>query len=83
MESVLIAGLAAAFVLSVLDYWVQNPLVRAVAGSVTALISVLIVTGWNVIAIPETLAAAFLGAFAMSLTNRDTPTELRRGGTRL
>jgi len=70
MESVLIAGLASAFVLSVLEYWVDGPLARAIAGIATSAIAVALTSPIGLATIPEILAATFLGAFAVNLAAR-------------
>jgi len=80
MESVLIAGLASAFVLSVLEYWVDGPVVRAVAGISTAAVAVILTAPIGMSTIPEILAATFLAAFAVNLAARS---ELRGAGRRL
>jgi len=79
MECVLVAGLATAFVLSVLEYWVEGPLLRAVAGFISATIAVLLVAPPSMSTAPEILAATFVGALAVNLAARS---ELRPTGRR-
>ena len=74
MESVLIAGLAAAFALSALDYWTDTPIVRAIVGVATSAVSLAILGTTDLRIVPESLASTFLGLLAMALASR---TELR------
>lgn len=81
MESVLVAGFAAAFVLSVMDYWVEGPLLRAVAGAVAALLSLLLLGVWGPSLAPSALAATFVGALGFNVASRVgdlRPTAARR-----
>lgn len=82
MESILIAGLASAFVLSVLEYWVSQPLIKAVSGFGASVVSLLLLGQWSLGLIPMALGATFLAAFALSLTGRHAE-DLRRTVKRL
>ena len=81
MESVLIAGLAAAFALSVLEYWTSGPLLRAVTGLVTAAVSLLLTVPLSPALVPMSLAATVVAALAMELAGRGVA-QLRSPSTR-
>lgn len=82
MENVLLAGLAAAFVLSVLEYWVIPPAIKATAGVAASAGSILLLGEWGWQVIPMALGATFLAALVLGLTARHA-VELRRKGPRL
>lgn len=72
LAPLIVCGLATAFVMSVLEYFTQNPLIRAVSAVLTSVGSTLLMTGWQVQAIPMSLGATFLGVLLISLVSSGT-----------
>lgn len=70
MESVIIAGLASAFVLSVLDYWFDTPIIKAITGIASSAVALLLLGVWGTTLLPMILASTFLGALGLNLTSR-------------
>jgi hypothetical protein len=80
----LISGFSTAFVISLLEYFTANPLIRALSSLITSLISSLIFLGWCLQLIPVSLGGTFLGVLLLSaisaLPNFGSAESLKRSG---
>lgn len=63
----IVCGLATAFVMSVLEYFTQNPLIRAISAILTSIGSNLLLVGAQIQVIPLSLGSTFLGVLLISV----------------
>jgi hypothetical protein len=67
LGTLIVCGFATAFVMSVLEYFVQNPLIRVVLSLLTSFGSNVLLIGIQIQIIPLSLGSTFLGVFLISI----------------